>query len=58
MLESGETAIVDDDSLRRSILSPQAEIVAGYRPIMPELGDRLTEEELEALVEHVRSLTE
>lgn len=57
-LEGGATVTVDDDYLRQSILSPQAEIVAGYRPIMPQFGDRLSDEELSALVEYVRSLSE
>jgi cytochrome c oxidase subunit 2 len=57
-LEGGGTLIVDDDYLRRSILAPRAEIVSGYPPIMPEFGGRLTDEELTALIEYVRSLTE
>jgi cytochrome c oxidase subunit 2 len=55
-LEGGETVTVDDDYLRRSILTPQADVVAGYRPIMPEFGDRLDEGELAALIDYLRTL--
>jgi cytochrome c oxidase subunit 2 len=55
-LENGETVIADEEYIRESILSPQAKIVAGYQPIMPGYEGRLSEEELEALVEYVKSL--
>jgi cytochrome c oxidase subunit 2 len=55
-LENGETVIADEDYIRESILSPQEKIVAGYEPIMPSYEGRLSEEELEALVEYVKSL--
>lgn len=38
----------DADDLRRSIADPDAEIVAGYPPVMPDLG--LSAAEIDALV--------
>ena len=43
------TITVDDAYLRRSILDPQADLVKGFQPIMPDFGD-LKKEEIEALV--------
>jgi cytochrome c oxidase subunit 2 len=55
-LESGETVTADEDYLRESILSPGAKIVLGYQPVMPNFQDELSEEELVALVDYIRSL--
>lgn len=56
-LADGRTIVVDDAYLRRSILEPQTEVVAGYAPAMPPFAGRLTDPELDALVAYVRSLT-
>jgi cytochrome c oxidase subunit 2 len=45
---------IDEDYLRRSIVDPAADIVDGYQPVMPKL--EITEEELRALVEYLKSL--
>ena len=57
-LEGGETVIADEAYLRESILSPGARVVDGYQPIMPDFQDRLSDEQVEALVEYIRSLGE
>ena len=57
-LESGETVITDENYLRESILTPSVKVVRGYMPIMPEFQDRLTDEQLNALIEYIRSLSE
>ncbi|MDX1686920.1 MAG: cytochrome c [Candidatus Promineifilaceae bacterium] len=56
-LESGETVTADEEYVRRSILEPMAQIVAGYEPLMPtDFADRLSERELQQLIAYVRSL--
>lgn len=56
-LESGETVIADDDYLRRSIVDPYAELLTGYTDVMPDTyGTQLTPEEIEDLVEYIKSL--
>jgi cytochrome c oxidase subunit 2 len=55
-LESGETLTVDESYLQESILEPGAQVVRGYDPIMPEYGEQLSEGEVEALIEYIRSL--
>jgi cytochrome c oxidase subunit 2 len=57
MLANGRTAIVDESYLRESILNPQAKIVAGYQPLMPTFQGLVSEENVMALVEYVKSLS-
>lgn len=57
-LEGGETVTADEEYIRESILAPQEKVVAGYQPIMPDYEGQVTDEELEALVEYVQSLSE
>lgn len=54
-LEGGGSVVVDDDYLRRSILEPKAQVVAGFDPIMPTYQGRLSEEELLDLLAYLRS---
>jgi cytochrome c oxidase subunit 2 len=55
-LASGETVTADADYVRRSILDPQAQIVAGHQPIMPTYSGQVDETELLNLVEYIQSL--
>ena len=55
-LASGGNAAVDEVYLRESILRPQAKIVAGYQPLMPTFQGLVSEENVMALVEYVKSL--
>jgi cytochrome c oxidase subunit II len=56
-LEGGTTVTVDENYLRESILNPQAQIVAGYQPIMPQYEGVLNEEQLIELIEYIKSLS-
>ena len=55
-LETGTTVIADAQYLRDSILLPQAQIAAGYPPIMPTFANVLDEEEVLKLVAYIQSL--
>jgi cytochrome c oxidase subunit 2 len=55
-LASGGTVPVDEAYLRESILRPQAKIVDGYQPLMPTFQGLVSEENVMALVEYVKSL--
>src|SRR5580765_745444 len=55
-LQSGETVTVDEAYVRESILQPAAKITGGFQPIMPTFQGLVTEEQLLALVEYVKSL--
>src|SRR5438094_2791837 len=55
-LQSGETVAVDEAYVRESILQPAAKIAGGFQPIMPTFQGLVTEEQLLALIEYVKSL--
>ena len=56
-LENGENIKVDDNYIRESILSPQAKIVSGYKPIMPTFQGQFDEEQMLELVAYIKSLS-
>jgi cytochrome c oxidase subunit 2 len=47
--------MVDEEYLRRSILEPQADIVAGFQPVMPTYSGTLTPEDIDALVAFIKA---
>jgi cytochrome c oxidase subunit 2 len=56
-LEDGRTVIADENYLRESILDPGAKIVSGFKPVMPTFQGLVSEEQLNALVAYVKSLS-
>jgi cytochrome c oxidase subunit 2 len=57
-MEDGSTVVADDQYLRDSILDPQSHVVDGYPNIMPAAYEFLSEEELDAVVEYIKTLGE
>jgi cytochrome c oxidase subunit 2 len=57
-LEDGRTVTADEAYLRESILSPGEAVVSGYAPVMPEFGGRLSDQEVEALIQYIRSFAD
>jgi cytochrome c oxidase subunit 2 len=55
-LKSGETVVTDEAFLRESILEPQATLVQGYPPVMPDRYGDMPKNELEALVAYIKFL--
>ncbi len=55
-LESGETVTGDENYIRESITDPQAKVVKGFPPSMPSYAGRLTDEQIDGLVDFVKSL--
>jgi cytochrome c oxidase subunit 2 len=55
-LSDGRIVVADPEYLTRSMMDPQADIVAGYRGVMPTYRGTLEEPEVAALVELIRSL--
>jgi cytochrome c oxidase subunit 2 len=58
LLEDGRTVIADENYVRESILNPTAKIVNGFKPIMPTFQGLVSEEQLDALVAYVKSLSQ
>ena len=55
-LQNGERITVDEAYVRESILTPAARVAAGFQPIMPAFQGLVSEEQLLALIEYVKSL--
>src|ERR1044072_4174096 len=55
-LTGGATVATDEAYVRESILMPQAKVVDGYQPLMPTFQGLVSEENVLALVEYVKSL--
>lgn len=57
LLEDGRTVTADENYIRESILSPAAKVVSGFKPIMPTFQGIVSEEQLNALVAYIKSLS-
>ncbi len=57
-LEDGQNVTADMDYIRRSILDPHSQLVAGYTAIMPTYASQIDEAQLLTLLEYIRSLGE
>jgi cytochrome c oxidase subunit II len=55
-LEGGGSTTADDDYLRESILTPQAKVVAGFKPVMPTFKGQVSEEQILQLIAYIKSL--
>ena len=47
---------VDEAYFKKSIWEPEADIVKGYDPIMPEPDEALTDEEIDEMINYVKAL--
>jgi cytochrome c oxidase subunit 2 len=56
-LEDGSAVTADENYLRESILTPAAKVTAGYQPVMPAFQGLVSEEQLLALIEYIKSLS-
>lgn len=57
-LETGEMVVADDDYLFEAIVDPEATVVQGFDPVMPDdYSERLSGEEINDLVEYIKSLS-
>ena len=56
-LLDGTVVTADENYLRESILTPAAKVTAGYQPVMPAFQGLVSEEQLLALIEYVKSLS-
>ena len=55
-LQDGRTVTADENYIRESILEPGAKIVQGFKPVMPTFQGLVNDEQLNALVDYVKSL--
>jgi cytochrome c oxidase subunit 2 len=57
LFRDGTSHVADDAYIRESMLEPTAKIAAGYEPIMPSFRAVLKDDEVDALVAYVASLS-
>jgi hypothetical protein len=57
-LTDGRTVLADEAYLTRSMMDPQADLVAGFSPVMPTYRGTLEPAEAAALIEFIKSLDE
>lgn len=55
-LEGGSIVTADETYIRDSILLPRKQIAAGYPPIMPSFQGQISEDEIQQLIEYIKSL--
>ena len=55
-LEDGTQVLVDENYIRNSILNPQSQISQGYPPVMNSYNGLVTEDEIKALTEYIKTL--
>ena len=56
-LHDGTMLTADEGYIRESILKPAAKITAGFQPVMPAFQGLVSEEQLLALIEYIKSLS-
>ncbi|PJZ54555.1 cytochrome c oxidase subunit II [Leptospira adleri] len=54
--EAGPGVNADENYLRKSILQPTAQVVKGYPPAMPSYQGQLSDDEINALIEYIKTL--
>jgi len=58
LLEDGRTVTADENYVRESILTPAAKVVSGFKPIMPAFQGLVNDDQLNALIAYVKSLSQ
>jgi cytochrome c oxidase subunit 2 len=54
-LADGRTVVADAEYVRRSITDPRADVVSGYRPVMPSYAGRVEPGQIDAVVAWMRA---
>ncbi len=55
-MADGSKVLMDENYIRKSILEPQAQVRAGYKPVMPTYQNQIRDEEIDALIAFIKSL--
>lgn len=54
--QDGSSVEADENYLRTSILNPNDHIVEGYQPVMPSYQGQLNDEQINAIIEYIKTL--
>ena len=52
----GEVVTADENYIRESILEPNARITEGYDPVMPSFAGSLSDRQIDAIIEYIKTL--
>ena len=55
-LEGGAFVTADERYIRDSILLPQSQVVAGYKPVMPTFQGHISEDELLKVITYIKAI--
>jgi cytochrome c oxidase subunit 2 len=55
-LVGGAKVMIDENYIRESIMDPAAKVVNGFSPVMPPFQGRISEQDLAAIIEFIKSL--
>ena len=55
-MSAGPAMKIDENYIRESIMDPQAHIVMGFAPAMPTYQGKLSDKDIDGLVEFIKSL--
>jgi cytochrome c oxidase subunit 2 len=55
-LSDGSTVKVDANYIKNSILEPNSQVVAGYSPQMPSFQGKLSQDQLDAIIEYIKTV--
>jgi cytochrome c oxidase subunit 2 len=55
-LKDGRSYEAEENYIRRSVLDPQSDLVAGYEPVMPTFQGRMKDQEITAIIEYLKTL--
>ena len=55
-LEGGSLVLADERYIRDSILLPQSQVVAGYKPVMPTFQGHIGEDELLKIIAYIKAI--
>ena len=55
-LSDGTSVNADDNYIRESIVNPQTKVVKGCAPVMPTYAGLLSDREIDAIIEYIKSL--
>ena len=55
-MTAGEPMKIDENYIRESIMDPQAHIVMGFAPAMPTYQGKLSDKDIDGLIEYIKSL--
>lgn len=56
LLTDGSTVKVDDNYIRESIVEPATKVVQGYEPVMPTYAGKLTDKQINAIIDYLKTL--